>query len=44
MVDTVRPAVATMAERSVERPAVAPEHRRARHDAGARFAAERFGR
>ena len=45
MVDTVRPVVATMAERSVERPAPAsPEHRRARHDAAARFAAERFGR
>lgn len=45
MVDTVRPVVATMAERSVERPApAAAEHRRARHDAGARFAAERFGR
>ena len=43
-VDTVRPVVATMAERSVVRPVVAPERRRERHHAGARFAAERFGR
>jgi RNA polymerase sigma factor (sigma-70 family) len=42
-VDTVRPVTALPA---AERGAgmAAPEHRRARHDAGARFRAERFGR